>query len=82
MNVTKAKVRIYRSVIWLILTYAVETRPGTFKTKQMMAKSNKRTLRTIVGQTRFDHIRNQNIRRQYNVQGIGEWIWRKRDEWN
>jgi hypothetical protein len=53
-----------------------------FKTKQMVAESNTRTPRSIVGQTRFDHVRSQNIRRQCNVQGIGEWIRRRRDEWN
>jgi hypothetical protein len=36
----------------------------------------------IIGKTRFDHIRSQNIWRQYNVEENDERIRWRRDEWN
>jgi hypothetical protein len=40
-----------------------------------------KTFIKTVGRRRFDGIKSQDIRRQYNVQEIGEWI-TKTDEWN
>jgi hypothetical protein len=40
------------------------------------------SLRKPVWKTRFDRTRRQDISRQCNVQETGEWITRRRDEWN
>lgn len=34
------------------------------------------------GKRRYDRIRSEDIRRQYNVQEIRDWITTRRDEWN
>jgi hypothetical protein len=40
------------------------------------------TLRKVVGKTRLDHVRNQDIREQCGIQPIGEWVNKRRKEWN
>lgn len=48
----------------------------------MMETNETRTLRKRVGKKRFSRIKTQDVRRQCNVQEIGEWITRRRDERN
>lgn len=76
------KVRIYKTVVRPILTYAVEIRPETAKTKQMLDTTEMKTLRKIVGITRRDHIRNDQIREQCKIQPIREWTQIRRQQWN
>jgi len=45
----EAKIRIYKICIRLIMTYAVETRADTKKTKSMIRTTEMRTLRVITG---------------------------------
>ena len=45
-----------------IMTYAVETRPDTVKTKQMLNVTEMNTWRKIMGKTRRDRVRNEEIR--------------------
>ena len=76
------KVRIYKSVVRLILTYAAETRSVAAKTKQILETSEMKTLRRIMNKTRLDKIRNRDIREKCEIQNIGDWVQRRRIEWN
>jgi hypothetical protein len=40
------------------------------------------TLRKTVGETRLDHVRNQDIREQCGIQPIGDWVNKSREELN
>jgi hypothetical protein len=44
----EAKVRIYKSIVGPILTYAAETRTDTTKTTQMLEVTEMKTLRRII----------------------------------
>jgi len=55
------------------MTYAIETREETNKTQRMLRVVEMKKLRTIMGKTRIDGIRNTNIREQFGVQDIVRW---------
>jgi len=74
--------RIYESVIQPFLTYAAETHADTSKTKQILETIKINTSRKTVVKTRLDHVGNQNIREQCGIQPIGEWVNKRRQEWN
>ncbi|XP_057654722.1 uncharacterized protein LOC130892978 [Diorhabda carinulata] len=69
----ETKTRIYKTCIKPILTYAIETRTDTKKTKQTLKTTKMKTLRCIIGKTRRDHVRNEDIRQQCNIQDIVIW---------
>jgi len=50
------------------MTYGIETREETNKTKRMLRVAEMKTLRTIMGKTRKDR-----IRKQCGVQDIIRW---------
>ena len=75
-------VRIYKSVVRPILTYAAETRSDTAKTRQILETTEMKTLRRIMNKTRLDKIRNRKIQGKYEIQNIGDWVQRRRIEWN
>ncbi|XP_060533783.1 uncharacterized protein LOC132706454 [Cylas formicarius] len=60
------------------MTYAIETREDTNKTKRMLRVGEMRVLRSIAGKTRRDHVRNTDIREQCDVQDIGR---QRRRQW-
>mgnify|MGYP000595510360 CR=1 FL=1 len=74
--------RIYKAVIRPISTYASETRADTSRTKQILETNEMNILRKIVHKTRRDKVRSEEIRRQLNIQAIGDWVDRRRTEWN
>ena len=74
--------RIYKSVVRPILTYAAETRSDTAKTRQILETTEMKTLRRIMNKTRLDKIRNRDIREKCEIQNIGDWVQRRRIEWN
>ncbi|KAJ4438702.1 hypothetical protein ANN_14649 [Periplaneta americana] len=39
-------------------------------------------LRKIMQKTRRDKVRSEEIRMQLNIQAIGDWVHRRRKEWN
>jgi hypothetical protein len=39
-------------------------------------------LRKIVGKTRLDHVRNQDVRELCGIQPIGQWVNEGKEEWN
>jgi hypothetical protein len=40
------------------------------------------TLRKTVRKTRLDHVTNREIRQQCGIQPIGEWVLKRREEWD
>ena len=59
----KAQVRIYKSVVRPILTYAAETRPESTKTTQILEAAEMRTLRRISNLTLFDREKSDECQR-------------------
>ncbi|KAI4472449.1 hypothetical protein M0802_016812 [Mischocyttarus mexicanus] len=57
----ETKTRIYKTYVRPILTYAIETRADTKRTKQALRTAEMNILRPIVGKTRKDRIRNVNV---------------------
>ena len=76
-----AKVRIYKSVVRPILTYAAETRPETAKTTQILEAAEMRTLRRISNLTLYDKEKSDDVREECGIQKISEWIRRRNEEW-
>ena len=76
------KVRIYKRGVRPILTYAAETRSDTAKTRQILETAEMKTLRRIMNKTRLKKIRNRDIREKCEIQNIGDWVHRRRIEWN
>jgi len=62
-------------------TYGIETREETNKTKRMLRVAEMKTLRTIMGKTMIDRIRNTDIREQYGVQDIVRWGRQRKRYW-
>ena len=60
----ESKVKIYKTAVRPILTYAVETRADTSKTKQLLRTTEMNTLRTIIGKTRRDRVKNVDVRKE------------------
>lgn len=58
----ETKTRIYKSVIRPVMTYTVETRPDTSKTKKILETNEMKVFRKITGKTLMDRERNENIR--------------------
>ena len=80
---TESKVKIYKTTVRPILTYAAETRADTSKTKQLLRTTEMNTLRTIVGKTRRDRIRNVDVRKECcQIQDIVKFAKKRRKEWN
>lgn len=79
---TEPKVRIYKSVVRPVLTYAAETRSDTKKTARMLEVTEMKTLRRIAAKTMRDGVTNREIRERCGVQNITEWVSRRRREWN
>ena len=78
----ESKVKIYKTAVRPILTYAAETRADTSKTKQLLRTTEMNTLRTITGRTRRDRVRNSSIREECKINDIIKFARRRREEWN
>ena len=59
-----SKVRIYKTCVRLIMTYAVETRAETRITKRLLRTTEIKTLRQIIGCTLRDRVRNDDIKQR------------------
>uniref|UniRef100_A0AAR5PEG0 Uncharacterized protein n=1 Tax=Dendroctonus ponderosae TaxID=77166 RepID=A0AAR5PEG0_DENPD len=55
------------------MTYGIEIREATNKTKYMLRVAEMKTLRTIVGKIRRDTMRNTDIWEQCGVQDVVRW---------
>ncbi|XP_044760224.1 uncharacterized protein LOC123317680 [Coccinella septempunctata] len=76
-----SKVRIYKTCIRPIMTYGTEVREDTVKTKHMLRVAEMKTLRTIVGKTKRDRVRNTDIREQCGIQDIVRWGRQRKRQW-
>jgi len=63
------------------MTFGIETRKETNKTKRMLRVAEMKTLRTIMGKRRIDQIRNTSIREQCGVQDIVRWGRQRKRYW-
>jgi len=63
------------------MTYGMETRGETNKTKRMLRVAEMKTFRTIMGKTRINRIRNTDIREQCGVQHIIRWGRQRKRYW-
>ena len=77
----KATVRIYKSVVRPILTYAAETRTETAKTTQFLDAAEMRTFRRISNLSLFDKEKSDDVREACGIQKISERIRRRKEEW-
>ncbi|XP_048524753.1 uncharacterized protein LOC125505293 [Dendroctonus ponderosae] len=79
---TESRVKIYKTAVTPIITYAAETRPDTSRTLQMMKTVEMKTLGSTQGKTLEDRVRSEDIRMQCGMQNIGRWVRRRRRFWN
>lgn len=79
---TEAKVKIYKTCVRPVMTYAADTRADNSVTKRYVRSTEMRILRNITGHTLRDRIRNDEIRQKCNVQDVVRWIRKRRREWN
>ena len=70
---TESKVRIYKTCVRPILTYGIEARADTVRTKSMLRTTEMKTLRAIAGKTLRDRVRNTTIREVCDVQDVVRW---------
>ncbi|XP_057662518.1 uncharacterized protein LOC130897602 [Diorhabda carinulata] len=76
-----SKIRIYKTCIRPIMTYGTEVREDTNKTKQMLRVAEMKTLRTIVGKTSRDRVRNTDVKKQCGIQDIVRWGRQRKKQW-
>jgi len=70
MLTERAKWKIYKTCVRPILIYATETRVETSRTKRILRTMEINTLRAIRGVTRRNKLRNEQIRKDCNIQDI------------
>ncbi|XP_055382972.1 uncharacterized protein LOC129613079 [Condylostylus longicornis] len=75
------KIRIYKSCIRPILTYAIETTADTPKTKQKQRTTEMKTLGKICGYTLTDKKHSNDIRNICGIQNIVRWSRYRRRYW-
>ena len=78
---TDGKIRNYKTCMRLIMMYGTEVRSDTNKMKSMLWLDETKTLRTIVGKTKRDRVRNTDIREQCEIQDIVRWGKQRRRQW-
>ena len=64
------------------MTYALEARSDTLKTRLMLETNEMKVLRKIVGKTKIDRIRNQQISESCGIKFINEWMESRRGDWD
>ena len=78
----EAKVRIYKTVVRPLLTYAAKTRTDSAKTREILEVCEMKSLRRIAGKTRMNGVKNEDIREECNIQKVSVWVQRRRTERN
>ena len=77
-----SKVRLYKTNVRPVLTYASETRAETTYTQQLLRTTEMKTIRAICGKTLRDKIRSHHLRQLSGIQDITKWSNVRRREWN
>ncbi|CAH0383760.1 unnamed protein product [Bemisia tabaci] len=78
----ESKVRVYKTVVRPVLTYAAETRADTKRTKQQLRTVEMKVLRKIAGFTLRDRQTNESIREECQIQDIAKWTKMRRKMWS
>lgn len=78
----ESKVRVYKTIVRPVLTFATETRAETKRTKQQFRTVEMKVLRKIAGFTLWDHQTNESIRDACNVQDVAKWTRMRRKMWS
>jgi len=79
---TDCKVRIYKTNVRPVLTYASETRAETAYTQQFLRTIEMEAIRAIYGKTLRDKIRSDRLRHLSAIQDINKWTEARRREWD
>jgi len=79
---TERKVRIYKTNVRPMLTYASETRAETAYTEQLLRTTDMKTKRAIHGKTLRDKIRSDHLRQLSRIQDMIKWTEDRRREWD
>ena len=74
----ESKMKIYKTTVRPITTYGAETE----RTKQLLRTTEMKTLRSAIGVTLWDRMRNKDVRDQCNIQDINKWTRVRRKEWS
>ena len=77
----KVKIIIYTSILRPVLTYGHESWTLTTKTRSQIQAAEMRVLRLIKGVTRLDRLRNEDIRRELEVEDIFKFVERGQLRW-
>ncbi|XP_055390221.1 uncharacterized protein LOC129619146 [Condylostylus longicornis] len=81
MNPT-SKVKIYKTCVRPIMTYAAETTSETCRTKTNKRTAEMAILRNINGSTLRDRVRSSDIRKSLEIQDVVRWVRERRRAWN
>ena len=76
------KIKKYKAVVRLIMTYGAETRAATTKTKQLLRATEMNTLRAVLGKTRSDRMKNVDILERCSLQEVAKFVKSGRKAWN
>ena len=79
---TECKVRIYKTNVRPVLTYASETRAETACIKQLLRTTEMKTIRAIHRKTLRDKLRSDHLRHLSGIQDIVKWTEDRRREWD
>ena len=77
----ESKVRVHKTCVRPIMTYGIETRADTTRTKNLLRTTEMKTLRPIAGVTLRDRVRNSEIRRICEVEDVVRWGRTRRRFW-
>ena len=77
----QVKITIYKTILRPVLTYGSETWTLTERLKSKIQAAEMRVLRIIKGVTRCDKIRNEEIRRELEIEPILEYVERSQLRW-
>ena len=66
----ESKMKIYKTTVRPITTYEAETRAETERTKQLLRTTEMKTLKSAIGVTLWDRMRNKDVKDQCNIQDI------------
>ena len=77
----ESKVRIYKTSVRPVLTYAAETRADTITTQQLLRTTEMRIIRTIQGKTLRGRVRSEHSRQISGIPDIVDWVGTRKREW-
>lgn len=78
----ESKVRVYKTIVRPVLTFAAETRAETKRTKQQFRTVEMKVLRKVAGYTMWDRQTNEAIRELCGVQDVAKWTKVRRRKWS